>query len=63
MLKPNFWFILISEFAVGGLCIYFFYKFFLQPNAKSRAEEMEERMRRLDEIERKKERENEEPSA
>ncbi|MBI3234236.1 MAG: hypothetical protein HYZ42_09385 [Bacteroidetes bacterium] len=50
MLKPNFWFILISEFAVGGLCIYFFYKFFLQPNAKNRAEEMEERMKRYDEM-------------
>jgi hypothetical protein len=31
------------------------YKFFLQPNAKSRAEEMEERLRRLDELEQRKE--------
>lgn len=51
MLKPNFWFILLSEFAIGGLCIFFFYKFFLQPNAKSRAEEMEERIKRFEEIE------------
>ena len=51
MLKPNIWFILLSEFAIGGLCIFFFYKFFLQPNAKSRAEEMEERIKRFEEIE------------
>ncbi len=44
---------LISEFVIGGLCIFFFYQLFLKPNAKSRAEEMKERMERYDEMKKK----------
>lgn len=51
LLKPDFWFMLISEFLIGGVCLFFFYRIFLKPFAKSRLEEMEERERRFKEIE------------
>lgn len=34
MNKPNFWLMLISEFVIGGLAIFIFWKFFLQPMQK-----------------------------
>ncbi|MDZ4758567.1 MAG: hypothetical protein SGJ10_10605 [Bacteroidota bacterium] len=51
LLKPDFWFMLISEFLIGGICLYFFYRIFLKPFAKSKMEEMQEREKRYQDIE------------
>ncbi len=51
LLRPDFWFMLISEFLIGGVCLYFFYRIFLKPFAKSKIQEMEEREKRFQAIE------------
>lgn len=48
--KPNFWFTLLSEFVIGGLCMYIFYRHFLKPYAKSKEEEQKEREERRQQI-------------
>ncbi len=51
LLRPDFWFMLISEFLIGGICLFFFFRIFLKPFAKNKMEEMKERERRFQEIE------------